>query len=62
MTVLVEVKMGAPVQAASLGPNSVNVMVPVGSAPPERVAVSAMVPAGGDRRRGMGHDGRSGRA
>ena len=43
-TVLVEVKIGVPVQVGLAGPNRVKVMVPVGATPPDRVALSEMVP------------------
>ena len=38
----VAVQIGVPLQLASLGPNSEDVIVPVGLTPPERVAVSVM--------------------
>ena len=56
---MVEVNTGVPVQVASPGPKTLKVMVPVGLTPPERVAVSVMVPPTGHRRRGDGHDGRA---
>jgi len=44
VAVLVEVKIGVPVQVALSGPNRLKVTVPVGLVPPARVAVSLMVP------------------
>jgi hypothetical protein len=40
LTGTVEVKIAAVLQVASFGPNKVNVIVPVGEAPPASVAVS----------------------
>src|SRR5205085_148772 len=44
LTVLVEVKIGAPLQLALFGPKRVKVIAPVGAAPPERVALSEIFP------------------
>jgi hypothetical protein len=44
VTVAIEVKSGAPVQEASLGPKTLKVMLPAGLNPPAKVAVSAIVP------------------
>jgi hypothetical protein len=38
------VKIGTPLQLALLGPNKVKVMVPVGLAPPLKVAESLIIP------------------
>jgi hypothetical protein len=44
LTLVTDVKAGAPVHAALSGPNRLKVMLPVGVLPPASVAVSVTVP------------------
>jgi hypothetical protein len=43
-TNLAEVNAGGPAQVVSFGPNNVKVIVPVGFTPPDKVALSVIVP------------------